>query len=334
MTEELKTLKWGIIGAGNIAHKMADALQQRPLNTLKAVASKSPQRALAFAKAHGDINAYSYAELVNDPEIDLVYIATTHNFHYENAVLALEHGKHVLIEKPFTVNADQARKLVDLARKRDRFLMEAIWTRFLPSFQLLHKQLQQGVIGEVKLMSIHFGGFTPPHYAERLRDPELAGGVTLDMGIYPITFACYMLDSFPSEVKSMARFSDRGVDEVATYNFRFPSGCFAQISTSFNLLMKNEAVIYGSTGFITFPNFLAGDRFTISHHGGSKVISHTEEMHKAMHDNGFVYQVDGVELAIAAGRRESREIPLAETVATMELMDNMRAEWGLRYPGE
>lgn len=327
-------LVWGIMGAGNIAHKMAEALQLRSHSTLKAVASKSPEKARAFARANGNIIPYSYSALVEDPEIEVIYIATTHNFHFENAMLALEHGKHVLIEKPFTVNADQAKKLVAAAQSRKLFLMEAIWTRFLPSYRLLRKQLQNGIIGEVKLISIHFGGFTPPHYAERLRDPELAGGVTLDMGIYPITFACYMLGALPEEIKSMARFSERGVDEVATYNFRFPAGCFAQISTSFNLLMKNEATIYGSEGYISFPNFLSGDRYTVSHHGGSKLITHTEEMHESMHDNGFVYQADEVERCLKVGRLESTTIPLAETVGIMEVMDQMRAEWGLRYPFE
>lgn len=327
-------LNWGIIGAGIIARKMAEALQLSSGNNLVAVASKTPEKAKEFAAEFNLQKACTYEEIVADPRIDAIYIATTHNFHYENALLALGHGKHVLIEKPLTVNAAQASDLVNMASKKSVFLMEAMWTRFLPSVRRLREMLHAGAIGEVKLVDIAFGVFTSPKYEKRLNDPALAGGVTLDMGIYPISFSAFVLGEIPSEIKSMTRFSDLGVDELCTYNFRFPSGCFAQISTSFNLQMKNEAIIYGSKGYVSFPNFHFGDRFTLHIHNGTKVVEKIEEVHIPQHENGFIYQVEEMAKGIRLGKMESPIIPLSETIAIMEVMDQMRREWGLEYPFE
>jgi predicted dehydrogenase len=329
-----QTLNWGIMGAGIIANSMADALKNTPNNQLLAVASKTPAKAEAFAKEHNIEHAYTYKEIVNCSEVDIIYVATTHNFHFENAKLALEHGKHVLIEKPFTVNAKEARELVRIAREKKLFLMEAIWTRFLPGIKLMKQKIAEGEIGEVKQMTISFGGFVPPKYEHRLTDPALAGGVTLDMGIYPISFACYMLGEIPSEIKSMSRFSDLGVDEVANYIFRFPSGCLANICTSFNLKMTNEAVIYGSKGYITFPQFAAGKEFTIHKHDGTNEVKDTIDFQENRPNHCFEYQVEEVTRCISAGELESKIIPLDEAIAIMEVMDTMRAEWGLVYPFE
>ena len=210
-----KKLRWGIIGAGIIAEKMADALHQNNDSELLAVASKSIDRAQNFAKKNKVPKACSYDEIVNNNDIDVIYVATTHNFHFENAKLALEHGKHVLVEKAFTVNAGEAEILAQLAKDSKLFLMEAIWVRFLPSYTLLKKILAEGTIGEVKQINVSFGNFVLPKYEKRLTDPALAGGVTLDMGIYPISFVCYMLGELPSDVKSMTRFNDPGVDEIS-----------------------------------------------------------------------------------------------------------------------
>ncbi|ASG68436.1 hypothetical protein fh0823_14500 [Francisella halioticida] len=141
--------------------------------------------------------------------------------------------------------------------------MEAIWTRFLPSINLIKNKIQKGEIGNVKEIDISFGNFVATEYEKRLKDPNLAGGVTLDMGIYPISFICYILGELPKEIKSMVHFSDLGVDEVANYMFRFKSGCFANIKTSYNLIMKNGAIIYGDKGYIEFPNFQSGEKFTL-----------------------------------------------------------------------
>jgi len=327
-------LKWGIIGAGIIANKMAEALKLDPNSILWAVASKSASKAEQFAKKHHVPHAFNYREMVASKEIDIIYVATTHNFHFENAKLALEHGKHVLIEKPFTVNAKQARGLVRIARARNLFLMEAMWVRFLPSLRLLKSKIQNNEIGKLKLFNISFGVFILPEYRKRLIDPALAGGVTLDLGIYPISFVCYLLDELPVEIKSMANFSASGVDETAVYSFRFPSGCLCAISTSYNLKMKHEAMIYGTRGFIEFPQFQIGESFTIFKHEGGGEIKDTIEIFEKNHPNGFIYQVQEVVQCIREGKSESAIMPLYETIGIMKVMDKMRNEWGFRYPFE
>lgn len=329
-----KKLRWGIIGAGIIAEKMADALHQNKDSELLAVASKSIDRAQNFTKKNKVPKACSYNEIVNNNDIDLIYVATTHNFHFENAKLALEHGKHVLVEKAFTVNAGEAEILAQLAKDRKLFLMEAIWVRFLPSYKLLKKILAEGTIGEVKQINVSFGNFVLPKYEKRLTDPALAGGVTLDMGIYPISFVCYMLGELPFEVKSMTRFNDPGVDEISNYMFKFPSGCLTTINTSFNLGMKRTAMIYGTRGYIEFPEFQSGEKFFIHTHDGTNEIKSTEEIVENNHENGFIYQVEEVIHCIRDGKTESSTIPVQETIDIMKLMDRMRAEWGFRYPFE
>jgi predicted dehydrogenase len=313
---------------------MADALKINPNSQLSAVASKTPSKAKIFADKNNVENVCTYEEIVNRKDIDLIYVATTHNFHFDNAKLALEHGKHVLIEKPFTVNAREARDLVHIAREKNLFVMEAIWTRFLPSIKLLKNKIRKNEIGDVMQFNISFGGFVGNEYEKRLKDPALAGGVTLDMGIYPISFVCYLLDELPRDIKSMTRFSNLGVDEISNYIFRFPSRCLTNICTSFNLMMKNEAQIYGTKGFIEFPQFQTGEKFTIYKHEGTNDIKDTIDIYKHNHSNGFIYQVEEVVRCIQEGNLESNIIPLNETIGIMEVMDKMREEWGFIYPFE
>ncbi|MBC8193727.1 MAG: Gfo/Idh/MocA family oxidoreductase [Candidatus Marinimicrobia bacterium] len=329
-----KTLKWGIMGLGNIAHTMANVLKITPQNQLVAVASKSHSRAVAFGKKYSVKHVFTYQEIVNSSEVDIIYVATTHNFHFENAKLALESGKHVLIEKAFTVNSVEARELVNIARSHHLFLMEAIWTRFLPSVNMIKAKIVESELGEIKQINISYGGFVGPDYEKRLNDPDLAGGVTLDMGIYAISFVCYILGELPVEIKSMTRFSESGVDELSNYMFRFPSGCLANISTSYNLKMVSEAMIYGSKGYINFPKFSGGSQFTLFRHDGSNEIKDTLEVQGNNHEQGFIYQVLEVARCIQSGEIESPIIPLNETVAIMEIMDTMRKEWGFCYPFE
>lgn len=329
-----QSLGWGILGAGSIAHKFADAVNTTAHCHLVAVASKDPSKATLFAQQHQISAADDYLALVRRPDIDIIYVATTHNFHYQNARLALENGKHVLLEKPFTVNAKEALLLIELAKERNLFLMEALWVRFLPSMQKVRSILRSGILGEIKLFNVSFGGFAPPQYLPRLVDPNLAGGVTLDMGIYPITFINFLLDELPQSSKSFARMSDRGVDEIATYQFQYPSGCLATVATSFNLLTKQEAMIYGSKGYIEFPQFQEGAKFTVHIHNGTRTIETSELIETDKHPNGFIYQIEEVVRCIHAGELESSTISHAETLATMTLMDGLRAEWNFRYPFE
>jgi predicted dehydrogenase len=327
-------LRWGIFGAGIIAHKLVDAVRLSPESEVLAIASKCIDKARLFSEKYQIDACSDYQDLASRADIDVVYIATTHNYHFENALLALNNGKHVLVEKPFTVNAEEARHLVDVAREKQLFLMEAIWVRFLPSIRLLRDYLVNGVIGEIRYVNLSFGGVAGADFVNRLMDPNLAGGVTLDTGIYPITLVNFLLGERPQRVNSLSCMSSTGVDELAAYQFQFPSNCIASIGTSISLAMKKEARIYGTKGYIEFPNFQQGQSFTICIHDGTNEIRSTETITERNSSNGFVYQVAEAAECIRNGRLESESIPLAETVATMELMDSMRAQWGFKYPFE
>ena len=329
----MQSIRWGIIGAGNIADKMANAITLHKNSVLISIASRTKVKAELFAGTYG-IEADSYESLVSRADIDIVYIATTHNFHFENALLALHAGKHVLIEKPFTVNATQAETLIKLAKQKQCFLMEAVWTRFLPSIQHLKSLLDDGVIGEIKMFDISFCNIAQGKYLPRLIDPNLAGGVTLDMGIYPITFVNFIMGRLPNQTNSMCRLSDTGVDEIASYQMQFKNGAIANINTSFNLSTVNKAMIYGETGFIEFNYFQQGQTFTIHKHDHSHNVTQSDIKTVSHHENGFIYQVNEVFEKIHNGELESNIMPLQETLETMCLMDNIRQQCGLIYPFE
>ena len=328
------TLRWGILGAGIIAHRLADAVRREAGHELVTVASKTPAKAREFAVPYGIRAAADYDDLVADETVDVVYVATTHNFHHACARLALEHGKHVLVEKPFTVNAREADDLIALARSRGLFLMEAMWSRFLPTWAALEQTVHEGGIGEVRQIDVSFGGIVPPHYELRLKDPALAGGATLDMGVYPISFVCHVLGDTPRDVESMMQPNATGVDELACMLFRFPSGCLATIRTSFDLFMPWRATLYGTTGFVDYPNFQRADTFHLHRHGGTGEVTSVVDVERPHEENGFVYQVREVGRRIAAGETESPVMPLDESREILRLIDGMRAEWGLRYPFE
>lgn len=327
-------MNWGIIGAGIIANKMAYALKLSAGNHLHAVASKTASKARIFADLHGIPHSFTYQKIVECPEIDVIYVATTHNFHFENAKLALEHGKHVLVEKPFTVNATEAKELVRISRRKNLFLMEAIWTRFLPGMISMKAKVREGRIGKIKQINISYGSFAVPEYEGRLNSPALAGGVTLDLGIYAISFSCFLLEDIPVKIRSIPCFNNFGVDESSNYLFQFPSDCLTNVNVSYNLLMKNEAIVYGTTGFITFPNFPIGNEFSISVHDGSNNISKIMNVKEPANENGFIYQIQEVNSCIREGKMESKIISLSETIGIMEVMDKMRIDWGLKYPFE
>lgn len=339
MTLPLNGLRWGIMGAGIIAEKMAKAIIETPGSSLLAVASKSPEKASSFAAKYSleqraDVAPLTYQTLCAHPDIDVVYIATTHNFHFENGMMALSAGKHVLIEKPFAVNAAQARKLQALAREKGLFLMEGLWTRCLPAMHLLKQMLDDGEIGEVKAIHITFGSMASARYQQRLYSLELAGGVTLDMGIYPLSVACFLLGSLPTEVQSMARFRESGVDEMAQYMLRFSGDRFANLLSSFSLRLPNEALVFGSEGRVQFPNFHQGNAFEVLHYADNGAIAERKWHRPKQADNGFVHEVEEVMRCIHAGKLESDLMPLDESIAMMQIMDGMREGWGLKYPFE
>ncbi len=329
-----KKYKWGIMGAGNISRKLAGALAISGKGELAFVASKSTEQAESFAKEFG-VDAWgSYEQLLARDDIDVAYVATTHNFHHALARMALEAGKNVLIEKPFTVNEREVADLIDLARSKGLFMMEAMWTRFLPATIALHNLVAEGRIGTLRFMDITFGNFALPMYEGRLKDPALAGGVTLDMGIYPLSFVSHMTDSIPTDIHSLCTLTNLGVDEFAAYQLRFPCGALAHIATSFTLKMENRAVLYGSKGYVEFPNFPSGAAFTQrTHDGGNQVLS-SQDFSFDHGENGFTFQIEEVHRCLDARLIESPTMPLDESRSLMAVMDTMRREWGLTYACE
>jgi predicted dehydrogenase len=329
-----RTYRWGIIGAGIIARKLVGALRASGEAVPAFVASRNAERAEAFARECGVESFGSYEELLARSDLDAVYVATTHNFHRDNVRMVLERGLPVLVEKPFTVNAEEADDLISLARERGLFLMEAMWTRFLPATEKLRAAVADGAIGVPRYLDVSFGNFALPQYEGRLRDPALAGGVTLDMGIYPISFASRILGELPTEIGALARMGGSGVDEFAAIQLGYPSGAVAQIATSFALKMENRAMLYGSEGYLSFPAFPAGNSFDVYRHRGTNEVGPGETVCADHEENGFVYQVREVHRCLSAGLTESPAMPLDETRALMAVMDGMRRRWGLRYPFE
>lgn len=328
----MKEINWGIIGCGGIAHLFAKSLRALEKGTLQAGASRKPGRAAAFAELHGMARAYTdYETLAADPAVDAVYIATTHNFHYENIKLCLEHGKHVLCEKPFTVNAAQTRELIGLAREKGLFMMEAVWTRFLPAIRNLQELLAAGAIGEVRTVKADFSIYREFDPDGRLWNKQLAGGALLDLGIYPITFAGIVFGEQPERIQSSAVIGETGVDERSFYLFDYGGGRRAQLSASFTHHAPTEGIVCGTTGHIRVPHFLGAKELYI-HRPDEK----DPEILTFPYGEGenFTFEIDEAMACIAAGKLESAIHPLAETLATMQTMDALRAQWGLKYDGE
>ncbi len=330
----MKQYGWGILGAGVIARKMADALNRHERSKLTAVGSRDPRRAESFAETYHIPSWGDHEMVVTHPGVDVVYVANTHNFHEQTVRLALEHGKHVLVEKPFTVNASQADQLISLAREKKLFLMEAMWTRWLPLWKTMKERISRGDIGDIAQINVVFGKVIEPEYRHRLENPNLAGGVTLDMGIYPLSFCSYLTGSLPQHVRSLAKMTSLGVDEQVSCSLEYPGGTMAQITAGFEVHMERRAVIMGKRGYIVFPDFPTGDYFSIYSHGGTGTIEQEQGISVDHEPNGFIYQVEEVASCLDRGALESSVMGLDETRGLMEVMDTMRSQWNLVYPFE
>ena len=328
----MQEIRWGIIGCGRIAHMFASSLKATGRGVLLAGASRTLGRAEAFAKKNGVERVYSdYESLAADPDVDAVYVATTHNFHFENVRLCLEHGKHVLCEKPFTISASQTLELMELAREKKCFLMEAVWTRFLPAIGKLRELLDAGAIGEVTTVKADFsipGDFS---VESRLRNKALSGGALLDLGIYSITFASIVFGAHPTRIQSsFVPDAETGVDERSFYLFDYEGGRRALLSSSFSDRIPTEGVVCGTRGYIRVPHFLGAQELQLFHAGEAP---ETLQLPYGEGEN-FKFEIAHVMDCIAAGKTESDILPLRETLATMRIMDTLRSQWGLKYEGE
>jgi predicted dehydrogenase len=305
-------------------------LEVLPDAELTAVGSRSAEAGADFARRFGARRHHaSYADLAADPDVDIVYIATPHSGHYPNVLLCLEAGKSVLCEKPFTLNATQARELVQLARERNLFLMEAMWTRFLPALAETRRLIADGAIGEPQFLMADFGfhkAFDPQH---RLFDPERGGGALLDVGVYLVSLAS-MLFGPPAQITSLAHIGPSGVDERAALLFGYEGGRFAQLTTAITADTPQEATIVGSAGSIRLhAPWWKATGLTISSDGNEP-----QTLDAPYLGNGYTHEAMEAMRCLRTGEIESRLMPLDETVAVIETLDRVRADWGLRYPGE
>jgi len=325
-----KHFNWGILGPGRIAQQFGDALQAVEDAALYAVASSNLERAQAFAQQYNGEKTYdSYEALVNDPQVDAIYIATPHRFHFDNIRLCLTAGKPVLCEKPLTVNAVETKQLIELARVNNIFLMEALWTRYLPIYQQVRHWLDEGIIGDVKLLVSTFGINVSKEQTDRWLSPELAGGTLLDMGVYPIAVSQWIMGREPQSFSAQAYLGKTGVDELTAVLLKYDNGVISQFSSNFISDDANEFFIYGSQGHIRIhANYWAATEATLVANGQEETVS------KPLRRNGFEYETEEAMRCIRAGLLESPGMSHAHTLANMELMDKIRAAIGLRYPFE
>ena len=326
MTEH-EPLRWGIAATGGIAASMCDALATLPDARIAAVGSRTQEAADNFAARFEIPNAHgTYEALFADPDVDIVYIASPHSHHHAMTIAALDAGKHVLCEKAFALNAGQAREMVDAARRNDRFLMEAMWTWFIPAVVEVRQRVLDGEIGELKVVEANFGiqVFDPDG---RHRRADLAGGAMLDVGIYPVTFARFLAGD-PVEAKVIGTLGETGVDATVGGVVSYSSGAIGVFHTSLDMASSLRASVYGTLGRIDVDApFWFPSGFTVR-------INGEEPVHVERPNHGLAHEAQHAMERIRDGHRESDVIPLATTVSTMELLDDIRAQLGVVYPEE
>lgn len=318
----------GILGAGGIARKMAHTVNGMEGVTLKAIGSRDSGRAEEFAKEFGIPTAYgSYEELAADSSLDLIYVATPHMRHCEDMLLCLRNGRNVLCEKPFTVNAAEAERVLSFAREKGLYAGEAIWTRYLPMRYRLDEILDSGVIGNVSSLTADLG-YAIAH-VERLKKPELAGGALLDLGVYVINFALMVFGTDIKEIKSSHVKNEYGVDTHNCIIMEFSGGRTALLHSNMNSNTDNRGMIYGDKGRIEFINTNNCEGIIVTLNDGTVTRYDTPPQ-----ITGFEYEVQSSLAAIAEGSCECKDMPHSEILRVMRIMDGLRQEWGLKYPFE
>jgi dihydrodiol dehydrogenase / D-xylose 1-dehydrogenase (NADP) len=323
-------IRWGILGTGYIARKFAEALTFVPEARLVAVGSRSAQTAEDFAREYQRPRVHaSYQALIEDPEVDVVYIATVNNLHRENCLAALNAGKPVLCEKPFMVNSAEAVEVISLAREKKLFLMEALWTRYIPAFQKARQVWEAGLIGELKVVESDFGFICDRNPPGPLYDPALAGGSMLDVGAYPISLA-HIAFGEPDSVAALAHIDETGVDVQTGMLFGYRGGQIGVGYSSFDVESPKEATIIGTKGFIRIHTpFFCPSSFSV-HINGQDPQLYTIPYE----GNGWNYEAVEVMRCLREGQMESELAPHAETLALMRTMDRIRREIRLKYPFE
>jgi predicted dehydrogenase len=327
---------WGFVAAGKMAAAMARDLRTAGShhargNRVGGVVSRTPESAAAFVRQFGGQAYGSLDAMLADPGIDVVYVSSPNNLHYEQTKAALLAGKPVLCEKTFTLNAPQLAELIEIARSRQLFLMEAMWVRWLPLVTTLRQLLASGAIGQPLQLHAAFHSQPPIADDNRFYSPALGGGALLDLGIYPVSFASLVFGAQPQEILSKAQLAPTGVDTRFSAIFHYANGGVAQLAASFVGRMRHDIMILGREGNIRIEMDRGGwkmRRLHLQQGGGTRTLTASYK------GNGYSYQAAEVRRCLLGGLLESEAMPLDESLAILRTLDTLRAQWGMRYPGE
>lgn len=319
--------KVGIIGAGWIADKMAEALSPLSDYCVYAIASRSLEKAAAFAERWNVPKAYgSYEEMLDDKDVDLVYIATPHSHHFPHAMLALEHGRHVLVEKAFTANAQEAEVLIRTAREKGLFITEAIWTRYMPLSHKVKEIMESGIIGEPRLLTATLCYMM--EFKERILRPDLCGGALLDLGVYALNFARMYFGTDIVRTVSNCQLGETGMDMQECISLCFADGKMANLQAGALCLNDRQGIINGTEGYIRVDNINCPELIEV--YRNYELVARYERPADMV--NGYEYQVYECRRCIEEGLQESPMMPHEETLSIMRQMDTLRKEWGVVYP--
>ncbi|WP_299180967.1 Gfo/Idh/MocA family oxidoreductase [uncultured Aquimarina sp.] len=321
-----KKYNWGIIGCGKIAHKFAEDLLTIPNANLFAVASRNLKKAKDFGNTYNVFSCYgSYNELISNPEIDIIYIATPHVFHHKNTLMCLNAKKAVLCEKPFALNLEQVTEMIATARNNNTFLMEALWTYFLPHYKYVLKIVTSNNLGKIKYLKADFGFASEFNPESRIFKKELGGGSLLDVGIYPL-FAALSLLGYPDHIEAKATFGKTGIDENCTMQLYYPNNVEAFLYSSVTEKTNTEAVIELEKGAIHIHSrFHEPSSITITKNGVS-------ELHEfPVTTNGYNYEAIHVQEMMSRGNIESNIMTFEKSLELIKLLDSVRDKIGLNY---
>lgn len=327
----MQKVRLGILGAGRIVARIMADLPRAEGIELTAIAARDLSRAQEAAQQYGAPYAYgSYLELAQSDKVDLVYIATPHPFHAEQAMLMMRHGKHVLCEKPMAVNDREVQRMIDCARENNVFLMEAMWTRFLPCVQELARVVWEGEIGEVRNLWGEFSWYASSYDPQdRVFNPALAGGSLLDTGVYPLMLCTQFLGCEPTVLQSLCRKSPEGIDLNTSVQMQYANGAIAQLFCGMDARGNDWLQLFGTKGYIKMPNCWHPMRFTLCLKGQPE-----QEFTFAQEHEGHHYEFDHAARCIQQGLLESPVMPLSESLAVSKICTAVRREHGIVYPSE
>jgi predicted dehydrogenase len=324
-------IRWAILGCGKIARKFAADLKLVKDAELIAVAAREQATADAFAKDFpAKYKHNNYEALVQNPEVDVIYVATPHGLHHEHVMLCLKHKKAVLCEKAFALNYRQAKEMVDFAKTQKTFVMEAFWTRFLPHYLVVKKLLESGKIGNIKYVHAEFGFIPTPPIAPRMYDPVLGGGSLLDIGIYPVFFALDVLGK-PDAIEATMTKASTGVDEQCSIQFTYNHGAIAQLFSTFASNLQTGADIGGDKGRIRMTHRFHGPTTSLEFYSGNTDTREAIPFDQAK-GNGYEYEAMHVTECLQKGLIESPVLTLEKTLLLMETLDAIRLKAGIHYP--